>query len=58
MSIIYKINPVPLVIVSHLFTNNVNPSFFTNWAIIAGIDNNADAKITGTTPAEFNLNGI
>ena len=55
---IYRINPVPLVIVSHLFTNNVNPSFFTSPATIPGIDNNADAKITGTTPAEFNLNGI
>ena len=39
-------------------TNNVNFSLPTTDAIICGIESIADAKITGITPALFNLNGI
>ena len=54
----YKTNPTGVVYVKYFWTINVNVSFFTTWAIIPGIDNKLDAKITGITPAEFIFIGI
>ena len=42
---------------SHLFTKSIISSFFVNWAIKAGTEIKADAKITGATPAGLILNG-
>ena len=58
IKMIYSEKPTGLSIAKYWLTKLVNPSFFIKLAINDGIDIKADAKITGITPDEFNLNGI
>ena len=54
----YSNTPVTLFNVSHLLTKILNPSLLIKLASNPGIEISADAKMTGITPAEFNLKGI
>ena len=58
INITKAINPVTDDKLIHLLTKVIISLFLVNCAIKAGTEIRADANITGTTPAEFNLKGI